>query len=350
MESINDRIKVMIAGIGGASLGTEILKCLLLADKYVVYGCDISNLAYGHYQACFEKTFIVSREYYVDDIIRICRRERIYYIIPGAEEPMVLLNEARSELERDSIVLVGNSSDIIKTFSNKEAVFVQLRELGFCVPHTITVQQEGELGNASFPAIVKPSLESGGSSFVFLVQNMEEAKVYTNFLLVNGKRPIIQEYIPEHEGEFTVGVLSLPDSALVGSIALKRSFSNKLSIAAKMKEGIISSGYSQGLIDSFPDVKQVSEKIATAIGSKGPINVQGRVKNGVFMPFEINPRFSASTYLRAIAGFNEIDIFLCAITGREYCRPDKIQYGYYLRSFTEVFVNKDMVKNDSLDY
>ncbi len=46
-------IRVMIAGIGGASLGTEIYKSLYLAGNYEIFGCDVSATAYGLYEAGF---------------------------------------------------------------------------------------------------------------------------------------------------------------------------------------------------------------------------------------------------------------------------------------------------------
>ena len=36
---MKSRPRVLSAGIGGASIGTEILKCLLDANRYDVYGC-----------------------------------------------------------------------------------------------------------------------------------------------------------------------------------------------------------------------------------------------------------------------------------------------------------------------
>lgn len=76
----------------------------------------------------------------------------------------------------------------------------------------------------------------------------------------------------------------------------------------------------------------------------GPINIQGRVRSGVLMPFEINPRFSASTYLRALAGFNEIDMLLGYLITGELPSPISIKPGWYLRSLTEDYVTKEAVK------
>jgi len=50
----------------------------------------------------------------------------------------------------------------------------------------------------------------------------------------------------------------------------------------------------------------------------------------------INPRFSASTYLRALAGFNEIDIYLRLLLGLPAQPAEGVREGYYLRGLTEV--------------
>jgi carbamoyl-phosphate synthase large subunit len=107
--------------------------------------------------------------------------------------------------------------------------------------------------------------------------------------------------------------------------------------------GLISSGNSQGLIVHFPAIQATAEAIARRAGSEGPFNIQGRVRDGEFIPFEINPRFSASTYLRALAGFNEIDVYLRHLVGEAALSPPTIRPGYYLRSFSEVYVPQNRV-------
>jgi carbamoyl-phosphate synthase large subunit len=155
--------------------------------------------------------------------------------------------------------------------------------------------------------------------------------------------PVAQEYVGIDEGEFTIGVLSLPDTEVVASIALRRALDAKLSVAYRGRGGIISSGYSQGYIDNFPSLCAQAEKIAAAIDSRGPINVQGRVREGQLLPFEINPRFSASSHLRAMAGFNEVELLLrYHISGIRPERP-KIRPGWYLRSLTESFIPSEAV-------
>ena len=179
---------------------------------------------------------------------------------------------------------------------------------------------------------------------VFFAVDIEEAMIYAEYIKRMGIVPIAQEYIDDSEGEFTIGVLSLPDQTITGSIALRRSLDAKLSVMLSNRGGIISSGYSQGYIADYPDIRRQAEEIAQAIGSTGPINVQGRVRDGVFIPFEINPRFSASSYLRAMAGANEVDVYLQYLSSGKKAAGYQIREGWYLRTLAECYVAPEMQK------
>lgn len=335
---MNNKTNVLIAGIAGASLGTEIAKSLELSGKYTIYGCDISDLAYGHYMPIFYKTFNAGAVNYVDSIIDICLKNKIHFIIPGGEVPMSILAKENIKLQNNGITLVSNAPAIIEIFSDKKKTFEKLQELGCNVPLTIEVNSESDLYTMTYPCIVKPSSGTGGSDSVFLAANKEECLVYVELLRRNGRKTIVQEYVSLDEGEFTIGVLSLPNKEVVGCVVMKRLFNSKLSVAYKSKYGLISSGYSQGLIGDFPQLKAEAIKIAVAVGSTGPLNIQGRVRNSKLIPFEINPRFSASTYLRAKAGFNEIDCYLENLINKTGTFDYTLNYGHYLRSFEEVFI------------
>ena len=339
--------RVLVAGIGGASLGTEILKALRDASIYTTFGCDISEYAYGHYQEGIAETFVVRRNQYIESVLELCVSHRIRAVIPGGEEPLALLSRAAEDFQKLGVHIATNSPEVIAICSDKKRLFEQLRDLGLPMPWTIAVEDVREfekLEEVPCPCVIKPTTGSGGSSLAFLASNREEATLFIRYLLNNGRAALVQEYIPLSEGEFTVGVLSLPNGRLVGSVAMRRFFHVKLSVSIKTETGLISSGYSQGLIDEFPEVRAQAEKIAEAMGSVGPMNIQGRVREGILLPFEINPRFSASTYLRALAGFNEIDMYLRHVLLEEYPVAPSIRPGYYLRSLSETRVDKGGLK------
>lgn len=337
-------VKVMIAGVGGASLGTEICKCLCLAGKYEIYGCDISPTAYGLYDKGFTQTYRISRENYVSEVLDVCRRTGAKWLIPGGEQPNALLSAATELFSQEGICVVTNDAAIVGLCSDKEATFSKLSMCGVPIPKTTELTNADDVNNVGLPCIVKPATGTGGSASVFFAVTTDEALIYADFIRRNGSVPIAQEYVSDEEGEFTIGVLSLPDGQLVGSIALRRMLDAKLSVAYRGRGGVVSSGYSQGYIDAFPELCFQAEHIASLIQSRGPINIQGRVRNGVLMPFEINPRFSASTYLRSLAGFNEIDMLLGYLIYGELRAPKLIKPGWYLRGLTENFVPKENVK------
>lgn len=344
-----DKLKsrVLVAGIGGASLGTEILKCLKLSEKYEIFGCDISKLAYGHYVGGFKKTFIVDRGKYIESILDLCVNNKIDFIVPGAGETTILLNESREKIRATGTKLAINSYDVIRKHSDKKISFETLSGFNIDTPLTKSVSRADEieyLEGLNFPLVVKPAKGSGGSNSVFLVADIDEAFLYVNHLLENGRTAVVQEYLSEKEGEYTVGVVSLPGGEIACSVALKRIFDSKLSVSAETKTGLISSGYSQGIIEDFPEIRAQAENIAHTIHSEGPINIQGRVRDGILIPFEINPRFSASCYLRALAGINEVDVFLQHLSSGLHKPPHLLHEGYYLRSFSELFVENGKIK------
>jgi carbamoyl-phosphate synthase large subunit len=334
----------MIAGVGGASLGTEIFKCLRLAGRYEIYGCDVSATAFGLYETGFAHTYHINRENYVANVIDACKKSGVTWLIPGGEQPNALLGAAVDLLAKNGVRLVGNDFAVVRLFSDKEATFAKLADCGIVTPRTVALYSDDDVKHVGLPCIVKPATGSGGSTSVFFVTSTEEAIIYADFIRRTGSVPIAQEYVGDEEGEFTIGVLSLPNGQVVGSIALRRALDAKLSVAYRGRGGLISSGYSQGYIDTFPDLCRQAEQIATAIGSRGPINIQGRVRNGILMPFEINPRFSASTYLRALAGFNEIDMLMRYLSSGLVPALQPVKAGWYLRSLTEVFVAEGTLK------
>jgi carbamoyl-phosphate synthase large subunit len=332
-------ITVLIAGVAGASLGTEVAKALRMAGGYYIVGCDVSALAFGHYGAICDETVLMPQEGYIDRLIAVAYDRNVRVVIPGADVTAQLIAAAAERFREAGIAVAVNSARVVATLSDKESCFAELARLGFAIPQTAGIAAPADLDAIAYPCVVKPARDSGGSAFVFFARNRAEAELYFSYLRANGKHVIAQEYVSHEHGEFTVGVLNDPSGKLIDSIALKRAFPAKLSVLAQGEDFLISSGYTQGHIGLYPEVVETARKIATAVGSTGPINVQGRVDHsGRFLPFEINPRFSASTYLRALAGFNEIDYFIRSLLGEPQNTELTIRPGWYLRSLTEAVV------------
>jgi len=168
MKVRNKKRNILIAGIGGASLGTEIFKSLKLAGKYNIFGADISSYAYGLYQKGFAKTYVVNRDKYIQDLLKICKKEKIDAIIPGGEEPLFLLNQNRKIFQKNGIPLAMNSAKVIELCTDKIKTFKYLEKKGIPAPKTKLIDNPTLLKNFPYPCIIKPSTKSGGSVFAYL--------------------------------------------------------------------------------------------------------------------------------------------------------------------------------------
>lgn len=333
--------RVIVAGAGGASLGTETLKALALSTRYDAIAVDVAPLAYGLYMKEAKASHLLRASNYVDDLIAYCHREQVRVVLPSAEPTLKIISAERERLRDAGITPVLNRLEVINACSDKSATFDVLERLGLPVPLTRVIASEQDLAGFPMPCIIKPATDTGASMMVSAASSHAEALMYSRWIWSAGLTAIAQEYLPHDEGEFTVGVLRFDD--WIGSIAMKREFPAKLSYLVKSERFLISSGYSQGLIDAFPDICEQARNIAVALDSRGPLNIQGRLVKGVFYPFEINPRFSGTTYLRTMAGFPEIEIYLDHLNGKPAPPQPVIKPGYYLRSFAEQYVPADQL-------
>ena len=76
----------------------------------------------------------------------------------------------------------------------------------------------------------------------------------------------------------------------------------------------------------------------------GATNFQLKLTNKGPVVFEINPRFSGATPIRAAFGLNEIYIILSKIYNKKI-KKNKLKYGAIIRYCDDFFIrNKDLIK------
>lgn len=319
-------INVLVTAIGGGGHGDQILKALRLAapGRYRIFGTDAKG---DRAQASLVEDFAVlppAREpSYLDKLLELCRRWEIRALFHGCEPELKLFAERRETIEAAGIFLPINTSQLIHLCMNKAALNKRLDELGFTAPRYAVVSDPKALASIDwFPVVVKPAVGSGGSASVYIAQNSKELMSLAEYLGLGEASHdfVIQEYVGGPEDEFTVGVLHDLDGQFVDSIAVRRDLSGGLNVrmavpnrTGKSELGpklVISSGISQGRIGKYPNLTDQCREIAEALGSQGPLNMQCRFVDGTVRIFEINPRYSGTTSLRAMVGMNEPDLMI----------------------------------------
>jgi carbamoyl-phosphate synthase large subunit len=350
---LSRRVTAMITGVGGGSHGEQILKAVRLADTpYRVVGSDMSPYSTGLGmvdQPCLMPP--AGDPSYVETLLGVCGAERVDVLFHGSEPELRVLSEHREAFAEAGVFLPLNPASVIETCLDKVRTMEALAALGFDVPayRRIASVEEAE-AFAYLPAVLKPSVGGGGSANLFLVQEREELVTCAGQLLKLYPEFIAQEYVGTPEDEFTVGVLLDMDGNLVNSIAIRRYILSALSNRIKAPNRTdrddlgpvlaISSGVSQGRIGRFPEVTAQCERLALALGARGAINIQCRVVDGQVRVFEINPRFSGTTSLRAMVGYNEPDVLVRThVLGESVVRHFAYREGVIVRSLAETLID-----------
>ncbi len=316
-------VTAMITGVGGGGHGEQILKALRLAETpYRIVGSDMSAYSSGLAQVDEPCIMPPARDpAYVDSLLGVCRAQRVEVLFHGSEPELRVMSEHRDVFAGAGVFLPLNPVEVIDTCLDKVRTMEALTAAGFAVPpyKAIRTVEEAEAFK-HLPAVLKPSVGGGGSANLYLVQDREELAACARQLLKVQSEFIIQAYVGTPEDEYTVGVLLDMDGNLLNSIAIRRYILSALSNRIKTPNRTgrsdlgqvlaISSGVSQGRIGRFPDVTSQCEQIALALGARGSLNIQCRLVDGRVHVFEINPRFSGTTSLRAMVGYNEPDALI----------------------------------------
>jgi carbamoyl-phosphate synthase large subunit len=319
--------RCLVTAIGGSGYGEQILKALKLAESFNPWILGADRNPNVHQMDWVDEAINLpsaSEDGYISELLTVCLKKEIQFLFHGSEPEMRVISSNRDLFEANGIILVINSEEVIKTCSDKIQTSEFLKANGFQTPKFVLVDHlndsVGELVDF-FPVVVKPYRESGGSANVFICQSRNELENIFRYLVSSGsKNLMIQEYVGSSESEYTIGVLSDFKGLVIDSIGVKRNLRGGLNIRSRVpnrvaidrfgKELVVSSGISEGLVGRFQNITKQCEEMAIALKSVSAINFQCRVVDGIPWVFEINPRLSGTSSLRAIKGFNEPEILI----------------------------------------
>ena len=199
------------------------------------------------------------------------------------------LSELSTLTESELISLFGETkivwpgARVLSLFQNKKLSMEYLSNLGLRTPRVFNMDKN----LIEFPVVIKPN-EGSGSKNVYICTSLDELSAASVFI----RNPIIQEYIPSPESEYTVGVF-----ARSGKNVKTISFRRKLSANGR-------TSWCETYYDSNLDA--ICRKVAESIELTGSINIQLRKNKGEYYIFEINPRFSSTVLIRYKLGFRDV--------------------------------------------
>jgi len=311
------RITILVTGVGGRSVGHQILQALFSVDNpdYKIIVCDADSFSFGLYQV--EDRRLVPKasleQEYLARILELISQDKIDIILPGTEVELFTLARHKSLIEQTGCRLLASDYETIDLCLNKSKLYNWLIQNNIGLPQTGNFENWQRLvKNVGFPIVAKPSDFSGGSRNVEILSDESDVRDYISRFPRDKEHIIFQEYVGDDNSEYTVGVLADNQGYVCDSIVLKRTLVGLSLGTEKIIQGnryALSTGYSQGLIIKDEKIQSFCENLIQRINIRGPANIQLRIHfDGTIKVFEIHPRFSGTTSIRAQAGFNEVDL------------------------------------------
>lgn len=317
--------RVLITGIGG-NVGQGVLKSLRAASKpFHIVGIDMEMLSAGFSLVdSYYQTPRTNHSDFPDALRSIAQKEKLeaIYVCSPAELEWFATEKPELESELDLSVFV-NPAEVIRVAADKLLTANFLRDAGFPFPETVLSEDaegvERLIERYRFPLVAKP--RAGFSSRnVFLVNS--QAEIASAATLVPDL--IVQRYLPDPHSEFTAATLSGNDGRVRALIILRRDL-------------LQGTTYRTELVDDKHLSDQVV-RIVEALGAIGPCNLQFRVLGETVYAFEINARFSGTSGVRHLYGFNDCEmIFDLLRLGVEIKQPE-LRPAVVLRYWNEVCI------------
>lgn len=319
-------MKILVTG-AGAVLGQGIIKSLRQSTLgCTIVAADPNPLSAGLYWADTAYRLPMADDpAFGARIEALLERERPDAVLVGTDVELSYFAAHRAALEAtfDTQVIVSDPR-VIAIADDKYETYRFFRDAGFHPPASARSEDLAAIGalidGVGFPLVVKPRV-GARSVGVSIVRNMAEL----DRALEGRTQLVVQECVGTSDGEYTAGALVF-DGEVQGSIVMRRD----------LRDGNTYRAY----VDDYDALNRSVQAFAAALCPHGPANFQFRLdRNGMPRVFEINARFSGTTPMRAIAGFNEVEMSLRRLLhGTPIVQP-AIRPGVILRYLEEAFVD-----------
>lgn len=257
---------------------------LYFADKYHVIKKDFSRLGS-----------------YVDDIIRICKKEKVGFLLTLIDPELEILSKYHARFESDGMKLILPDDNVVKTTFDKYLFYLKYKDL---LPLALTCFTRADIlkriraGDVKYPVMAKP--RKGSASIG--IRRVDSARDFPD--VGCDKDHIYQEFLYGKE---------------IGIDAYFDLISGRL-VSVFMKEKIaMRSGETDKSVSFFSgDILKHILKLECAGGYKGPIDIDAFVsKSGKIRINEINTRFGGGYAHAHYCGADFIKLAARNMEGRE---------------------------------
>jgi len=298
-------IRVLVTAVAG-DLGQAIIKALRLSSfSLEIHGCDLEPDSYG---AAFVESYHpvppARAPEYVLALDTLCRNLDLQAVVPASEPEILALG---GRCLPCGVPVVSQPREWLGIYADKLATMQALAgqvELGAFADGADLLAVGTLVAQCGFPIVVKARQSSGSRSL-----RVAQSRAELDMALAATSLPIVQEYLDESGGEFSVGVFRCTDF--------------ETAVAFKRKLGATVGLSWQAEVIQSPEVCDYALRVTRAAEAMGSLNVQLRLTSVGPRLLEINPRFSSLVAARAACGFRDVEWSLALALGLPLCSPSE---------------------------
>jgi carbamoyl-phosphate synthase large subunit len=317
--------RVLITAIGG-NVGQGVLKALRAsARSFYICAIDMEPLSAGFSLVdAYYTTPRTGAPAFREALTEIVRREAIAAIYVCSPTELEFFAEQAAALADElGVSTFVNPLSVVRTGSDKLATAEFLRDHGFPFPDTVACEDKAGMERLvrehGFPLFAKPRRGSSSRN-VFIVNSIGEVNAAQTLV----PDLVLQQYLSDDAGEFTAATLSGADGRVRALIVLRRELLQGTTYRTELVED-----------ESF---NQQVVRIVETLGAVGPCNLQFRVRDGHVIAFEINPRFSGTSGIRYLYGFNDCEMIFDLLRLKREIHQPTLKKAVVLRYWNEVCI------------
>jgi len=300
----------------GSGVGQAVINsCRLSGLKLFTVGLGNNPFAYG---ACdCDRMEIIPSIYadnYIEELLTALKKHQVHIHIPALDDEIRILAQALHRFEREGIKVIMANARLIEFCHDKYNLCNNSNPLldVFVKSYDKTVALRAvRAGEITFPLLAKPRTGCASRDIRVLLAECDIDHLPAQHIVQKLAIPMVEdanyrEYmkliskgINPQLSEISVQLVTDAQGELIARMATL----NKLVNGIPTEVIPLNNNRVWIAIDKlYPFLK--------SMGLRGPINIQGRMTNFGFKIFEMNPRFTGISGLRAMMGFNEVELCL----------------------------------------
>lgn len=281
------------------AIGKRVQLIKHLKERFFIIGTDAGGLAPAiSFVDKFYRVPKCNENGYIEELLHICKIEKIDCLIPLYENEFLILSKNRKKFEDTGTKVILSNTKIIDICNDKEKTYMFSKENNINSPKIFNEEEIKEIVRTNdtnkFPLIIKPK-NGMGSNQVFKINSIRELMFFKDYV----DEGIIQKFI--YGQEFTVDVLCDFFGNYIYVVPRKRLEvrSGEVVKSCTVKdENIIKETIK--VINKFNEIKNDDN-----VSLMGPLTIQffKDNQNNIYL-LEINPRLGGGVPLSFAAGAN----------------------------------------------